>query len=301
MCKSLTASLIAVGAISLPLPGSGIRAAAASPRTTPPIGTQLAELKGSDTVAGDFFGRSVAISGTTAVVSAPFHGNSAGEAFVFTKTATGWKQLAELKGSDTIAGDEFGYSVAISGNTAVVGALGHGKNAGRAYVFTETATGWKQLAELKGSDTIAGDEFGYSVAISGNTAVVGALGHGKDAGRAYVFTETATGWKQPAELKGSDTIAGDEFGSSVTISANTVLVGAPGHDDSAGRAYVFIKTATGWQQVAELKGSNTIAGDFFGSSVAISANTAVVGASGHGNSAGRAYVFIITATGCKQG
>jgi hypothetical protein len=300
MCKSLTASLIAVGAISLPLPGSGIRAAAASPRTTPPIGTQLAELKGSDTVAGDFFGRSVAISGTTAVVSAPFHGNSAGEAFVFTKTATGWKQLAELKGSDTIAGDEFGYSVAISGNTAVVGALGHGKNAGRAYVFTETATGWKQLAELKGSDTIAGDEFGYSVAISGNTAVVGALGHGKDAGRAYVFTETATGWKQPAELKGSDTIAGDFFGSSVAISANTAVVGASGHGNSAGRAYVFIITATGCKQAADLKGSDTIGGDKFGSSVAISGTTAVVSASNPASAFRRAFVFTEAATGWKQ-
>ena len=95
------------------------------------------------------------------------------------KTAGGWKQAAELKGSDTVAGDYFGYSVAISGTTAVVGAPDHAEHAGRAYVFTKTATGWKQVAELKGSDTVAGDDFGDSVAISGTTAVVGADGHAK--------------------------------------------------------------------------------------------------------------------------
>jgi hypothetical protein len=99
---------------------------------------------------------------------------------VFTKTASGWKQVAELKGSDTVAFDDFGGSVAISGTTAVVG------ESDKAYVFIRTATGWKQAAELKGSDTVVGDEFGFSVAISGTTAIVGALGHA-GGGRAYVF------------------------------------------------------------------------------------------------------------------
>jgi len=77
--------------------------------------------------------------------------------------------------------------VAISGTTAIVGAHGHAKNAGRAYVFTKTPAAWKQVAELKDSDTVAGDYFGASVAISGTTAVVGAFVHANDAGRAYVF------------------------------------------------------------------------------------------------------------------
>jgi hypothetical protein len=91
-----------------------------------------------------------------------------------------------LKGSDTVAGDYFGGSVATSGTTAIVGARDHANEAGRAYVFTETATGWNQTAELKGSDTVAGDQFGASVAISGTTAVVGALGYAKNAGRLHV-------------------------------------------------------------------------------------------------------------------
>jgi hypothetical protein len=106
---------------------------------------------------------------------------------VFTKTATGWKQAAELKGSDTEAGDDFGGSVAVSGTTAIVGASGHAGAAGRAYVFTKTATGWTQAAEVDGSDTVAGDWFGESVAISSSLAIVGAGNHASAAGRAYMF------------------------------------------------------------------------------------------------------------------
>ena len=108
--------------------------------------------------------------------------------YVFAKTATGWKQAKEFKGSDTVAGDFFGFSVAISGTTAIVGAQSHANGAGRAYVFTKTATGWKQTGEPKGSDTVAfADYFGVSVAVSGTTAIVGAWGHASNAGRAYLF------------------------------------------------------------------------------------------------------------------
>jgi hypothetical protein len=257
MRRSRIASLIAVGAISLALSGSTATAVAASPRAAPPVGTQLSELKGSDTVAGDYLGYSVAISGTSAVVGAPGYAGHAGRAYVFTKTGAGWKQAAELKGSDTAAGDYFGYSVAISGTTAIVGAPG----LARAYVFTKTGAGWKQAAELKGSDTVVGDAFGDSVAISGTSAVAGADGHAKAAGRAYVFTKTGAGWKQAAELKGSDTVAGDLFGGfGGHLGDERIVVGASGHAKAAGRAYVFTKTGAGWKQAAELKGSDSVAG-----------------------------------------
>ncbi len=288
MRGSRVAGFFAVGAISLPFLTSSTSAVAASPRAAPAIGMQLAELVGSDTVAGDYFGSSVTISGTTAVVGAGYHAKIAGRAYVFTKTGAGWKQTAELKGSDTVAGDGFGDSVGLSGTTAVVGAQGHARFTGRAYVFTKTATGWKQAAELEGSDTVAGDTFGWSAAISGTTIVVGAPGHA-GAGRAYVFTKTGAGWKQGAELEGSDTVAFDWFGS-VAISGTTIVVGAPGHAKRAGRIYVFTKTGAGWKQVAELEGSDTVAGDDFGSSVAMSGTTAVVGAPDP-KGAGRAYVF----------
>jgi hypothetical protein len=233
----------------------------------------------------------VAISGTTAIVGAHGHAKNAGRAYVFTKTPTGWKQSAELKGPDTVADDEFGASMAISGTTAVVGAPGHAKAAGRAYVFTKTGAGWKQAAELKGSDSVAGDYFGDSLATSGTSAVVGASGYARDAGRAYVFAKTGVGWKQAAELKGSDTVAGDYFGGSVAISGTTIVAGAPVFTKEAGQAYVFTNTASGWKQATELKGSDTVAGDAFGDSVAISGTSAVAGADGHAKAAGRAYVF----------
>jgi hypothetical protein len=296
MRRSRIASLIAVGAISLALSGSTATAVAASPRAAPPVGTQLSELKGSDTVARDYLGYSVAISGTSAVVGAPGYAGHAGRAYVFTKTGAGWKQAAELKGSDTAAGDYFGYSVAISGTTAIVGAPG----LARTYVFTKSGAGWKQAAELKGSDTVVGDAFGDSVAISGTSAVAGADGHAKAAGRAYVFTKTGAGWKQAAELKGSDSVAGDYFGDSLATSGTSAVVGASGYARDAGRAYVFAKTGVGWKQAAELKGSDTVAGDYFGGSVAISGTTIVAGAPVFTKEAGQAYVFTNTASGWKQ-
>jgi hypothetical protein len=294
MRRSAVGGLLVVAATSLPFLVSSTSAVAASPRAAPSIGKQLAELKGSDTLTGDAVGVSVAISGTTALVGAPGSAKDAGRAYVFTETAAHWNEVAELKGSDTVASDFFGYSVAISGTTAVVSAPGFAKNAGRAYIFARTATGWKQAAELKGSDTVAGDYFGDSLAISGATTFVGADGHAKSAGRAYVFTNVATGWEQVAELKGSDTVAGDGFGYAVAISGTTVIVGAPDHAKDAGRAYVFTDATAGWKQAAELKGSDTVAKNGFGVSVAISGMTAIAGAPGFSKAAGRAYVFAKT-------
>jgi hypothetical protein len=299
-------AILVVAAMSLPLLASTTSAVAAAPRTTPPIGKQLAEMKGPDTVTPDSFGFSAAISGKTAIVGAPFHAKGAGRAYVFAETATGWKQLAELKGSDTVAGDDFGYSVAISGTTAIVGAPFHAKGAGRAYVFTKTAKGWKQVAELKGSDTVAHDSFGFSVAISGTNTVVGAPLHQQypfvETGRAYVFTKTAKGWKQVAELRGSTPVApDDEFGYSVAISGANAIVGEDGYANFGGLAYVFTETAKRWKQVAELLGSGETELYKFGYSVAISGTTAVVGAPvEYAGGAGRSYVFTKTAKGWKQ-
>ena len=262
--------------------------------------SQVAELKGSDATPGDHFGNSVAISGTTVVVGAYDQAKDAGRAYVFAKTASGWGQVAELKGSDTVADDYFGWSVAVSGATVVVGAVGHARYMGRAYVFTKTTSGWEQTAELEGSGTVTEDGFGTSVAVSGTMAVVGAEGYAKGAGRAYVFSETEGVWKQTAELKGSDTVTGDNFGTSVALSGTTVVVSSYGQADSAGRAYVFTGTTGVWKQTAELKGSDTAAGDYFGISAAVSGTSVVVGAYDHATDAGRAYVFTGTAGVWKQ-
>ena len=274
-----SAVLIAVLALALVQVAIAGAAGAVRPRTTPLIGRQLAELEGSSSVGSNGFGVAVAISGRTAVVGACNESSDLpSAAYVFIKTASGWNQVAELKGSDSVGGDGFGSSVAVSGTTVVVGASWHANYAGRAYVFTKTATGWAQVAELKGSDTIGTNGFGDSVAISGTTILVGASDHDNYAGRAYVFTKTASGWKETAELKGSDTTAGDYFGAFAAMSGTTTVVGAPYRAGKAGRAYIFTKTASGWKETAELKSSDTVAGDQFGSSVAISGTRVVVGA-----------------------
>ena len=111
---------------------------------------------------------------------------------MFTKRAGGWQQTAELKGSDTSAGDWFGFSVAITGTTLVVGAEEQPSKAGRAYVFSRTASGWRQTAELKGSDIVANDKFGDVVSASGGNVVVGGSGHNYGTGKAYVFDAVAS-------------------------------------------------------------------------------------------------------------
>ncbi|MGA3352731.1 MAG: FG-GAP repeat protein [Acidimicrobiales bacterium] len=292
--------LASASAIVLPMLAFSAAATAASQQTAPPVGRQLAEIKGSDTVSGDAVGVSVAISGTTAVVGAPGYANDIGLVYVFSRTAKGWRQAAELKGSGTVAGDFFGYSVAISGTTVVVGAPGYAKNAGRIYVFARATTRWRQVAELKASGIGAGDYLGDAVAVSGPTAVVGADGLDKNAGRAYVFTDVAKGWRQAAELKGSDTVSKDGFGYTVATSGATAIVGAPDHAKSSGRAYVFVGSGASWNQVAELKGSDTGSDTGFGVSAAMSGTTAVIGAPGYKKATGRAYVFASSGVGWEQ-
>jgi hypothetical protein len=314
MVVAVAAVILAVFFVPLPhislfrrfITSSNSSIATTGPGNTP-IGKQLTELKGSDTVPGDGFGVPVAISGTIAIVGASQHAKQ-GRAYVFTERKGLWQQTDELEASDTVRGAYFGDAVAISGRNAVVGAPGAAKQAGRAYVFTETDGTWKQTAELKGSDTTGqgcnydlcpgGSFFGTSVAISGAIAVVGASNQAGEAGRAYVFTETKGTWKQTAELHGSTAHVGAQFGTSVAISDETILVGANGDPTGGGRAYVFAETPEGWTQVAVLKGSDTGMNDYFGSAVTISGTTAIVGAYAHGE--GRAYVFTSTNGAWKQ-
>jgi hypothetical protein len=202
-------------------------------------------------------------------------------------------------------------AVGVNGNEADNRASG----AGAAYVFVRTAGVWSQQAYLKASNAGTGDTFGRSVAISGDTIVVGAPeedsnavgvngneadNSAADSGAAYVFLRTVGVWAQQAYLKASNTDANDNFGNSVSISVDTVVVGAffessdatfvnaslsggsgTQADNSAvkaGAAYVFLRSTGTWAQQAYLKASNTDAGDFFGRSVATSGNTTVVGA-----------------------
>ena len=214
-------------------------------------------------------------------------------------------QQSELTAAAGAAADIFGSSVAISGDTALVGAPLHdtagAADAGAAYVFVRSAGSWTQQAKLTAADGAAHDSFGYSVALSGDTALVGASRHDTaglaDAGAAYVFTRSGGSWTQQAQLTAG--AAGDIFGGSVALSGETALVGAVRHDSGgaadAGAAYVFTRSAGSWTQQALLIADAGAAGDMFGNSVALSGETALVGARFHDTvgkaDAGAAYVF----------
>ncbi len=265
---------------------------------------QTAYLTASDGDANDLFGSSVAINGSTLIVGAPYHSvgsnGEQGAAYVFVKSGGTWIQQAELTASDGAELDKFGTSVAVSGSTAVVGAWAHavGSNyeQGAAYVFVESGGTWIQQAELIASDGAIGDEFGWSVAVSGSTAVVGAFD--KAVGAAYVFVDSGGTWTQQAELEASDE-GGDRFGWSVALYGTTALVGAPTHqvgsNSQQGAAYVFAQSGVTWNQQAELTASDGAANDQFGSSVGISVGTIVVGANFHAVGSnqfqGAAYAF----------
>ncbi len=265
-------------------------------------GQQLFKLLPADGAAYDYFGVSVAISGSTAIVGAYVdddNGINSGSAYLF--DATTGQQLFKLTPSDGAANDYFGRSVAISGNIAIVGAYGdieNGFDSGSAYLFDVT-TG-QQFAKLLPSDATYGHLFGYSVAICGNTAIVGAFGDSVNAwyaGAAYLFDVT-TG-EQLYKLVASDGTASDDFGFSVAISGNIAIVGTAEEDDAdgpvPGSAYLFDVT-TG-QQLFKLLSDDGAAEDFFGTSVAISGNTAIVGALGdddNGTFSGSAYLFDAT-------
>lgn len=329
-------------------------------------GVQQAYLKASNTAIEDLFGISVAVSGSTVVVGAytedssatGVNGNQAnnsatdsGAAYVFVRSGGMWSQQAYLKASNTGAGDWFGYAVAVSGDTIVVGARfedssatgvngdgtnNNASNSGAAYIFVRSGTTWSQQAYLKAANAGANDWFGYAVAVSGDTVVVGAYmedsdstgvngannNSAPDSGAAYVFTRSAGTWSQQAYLKASNTDPGDQFGFSVALSGNTVVVGAPEEDSNAtgvngnqadnslftaGAAYIFSRSGTVWSQQAYLKASNTDGGDGLGRSVGVSGDTVVVGARGEDSNAtgvngnqmdssapnsGAAYVFI---------
>ncbi len=344
------------------------------PLTIDPI-AQQGNLVGSNTDYDDYFGlTSVSVSGDTVVIGAPqedsnatgVNGNQAdnsardsGAAYVFVRSGSTWTQEAYLKASNSesysapygsapngdYTPDHFGWSVAVSGDTIIVGATGEdssatgvngnqadntAKQSGAAYVFTRSGTTWTQQAYLKASDSRTNMNFGWLVALSGETALI------SQTQMVYVFNRSGTTWSQQATLVASNAEEFDDFARAIAIDGDTVVIGAPREDSNAtgvngnqanntavdsGAAYVFVRSGTTWTQQAYLKASNTgwsLAGsDEFGSSVAVSGNTIVVGAPGEASDnggvavngdqsnndnpgAGAAYVFVRSGTTWTQ-
>ncbi len=294
--------------LTLLLAAAPSRAAGTSePRGSGTAATTLAKLIASDGTAADLFGIAVAVSGDTAVVGAPQEAGAAiplqGAAYVFTRVGGTWTEQAKLVPSDGSAADRFGQAVAVSGDTVVVGSFWHdvGVNVdqGAAYVFTRSGGTWTEKAKVTASDGAVDALFGFSVAVAGDTMVIGAPSD--DQGSAYVFTRAAGSWAEQTKLTASDaTVANDaSFGERVALSGESVVVGAPGDDIGAnsdqGSAYVFTRSGGTWTEQAKLTASDGAATDQFGFWVSVSGNTAVVGAFfddvGANPDQGSAYVF----------
>ncbi len=247
--------------------------------------TQQAELTATDTTSADSFGSAVAVNGNTALISSPTKASNQGAVYVFVRSASDgtWSQQAEL----TVAGAaSFGQAVALNGDTAVIGATN------TAYVFARSGTSWTEQAKLAGSDAVTGDRFGGAVAIDGGTAVVGASAHNNFLGAAYVFVQSGATWTQQAKLTASDAAANDQFGTSESISGDTILTGVPSRNSFQGAAYVFVRSGTTWTQQAELTASDGVSPDNFGHGISLSGDTALVGAYLKNKGIGAAYIFV---------
>jgi hypothetical protein len=253
--------------------------------------SQQAELTANDGAAGDRFGDSVAISGSTAVVGAYYHNTYAGAAYVFTHSGKKWSQQTELTAADSATNDYFGYSVAIAGSTVVVGAPHKNGYTGAAYVFTRSGSTWTYQAEIFVTDGLAGGLFGASVAMAGSTLVVGRPGTSGNLGAAFVYTRSGGVWSQQAELTASDGVTGDAFGWSVAVSGSTVVVGAIARDTGTGAAYVFTGSGGTWSQAAELIPADGQQYGYFGAAVAVSGSTAVVPSYGVNDRTGATYMY----------
>jgi len=257
---------------------------------------QVATLTPSDNYPCNPFGWSVAISGDTVVVGAPVSATD-GEAYVFVKPVAGWQDMTEtakLTASDSNQGPGwFGSTVSVDGDTVVVGAFLQAFT-GEAYVFVKPSSGWTNMmetAKLTPSDGLASDQFGYAVSISGSTVLVGSPYNpfGQQYGAGYIYVEPSTGWvnaTETAKLTASDELAFDLLGSSVLMAGNSALLGAPsppypGTNDP-GAAYAYVKPATGWKSTSKFQArftsSDGLPTDNFGSAIALSGSTLVIGA-----------------------
>ncbi|MEE8154787.1 MAG: FG-GAP repeat protein [Phycisphaerales bacterium] len=280
-----------------------------------------ARVTASDAGVFNSFGRAVGVLGDTAIIAAPWDnelGTEAGAVYVFRldRQSSLWLETQKLLASDEQVGDNFGFSVAMDGELALIGA-GHVHDEGgdvaygAVYVFRfdPDSSGWIEEQEIVASDSAFQDGFGWSVSLSGDMALIGAIGvddNGANSGSAYVFRfdPDTSRWVEEQKLLASNGAGGDFFGQSVAVQGDMAIIGANGQDDAcrknpncnAGGAYVFRfdpKTST-WNETQKLLASDAAPNDSFGDSVALFDDILVIGAHStddNGNNSGSAYLF----------
>ncbi len=282
-----------------------------------PVWVQQAKLRADTQIEFAEFGFDVEIEGDLIAVSAwhdPSVEFNTGAVYVFRRQGTEWTQEAKLVPSGGQAADEFGFDIAISGDTILVGTSrddGNGNDAGAGYVYRRVAGRWFEETILRAPDGVTFDQLGWSVALDGDTAVLGAPFHDSfalEGGAAYVFEREGTIWSPKWKLAPSDPFQGAWFGRAVGVAGNYALVGAPRYDRvtidgianeifNLGVSYMFQRTTEGWLQVAQLRADDPADGDDFGWTVALSREIAIVGAwlddTEAGVDAGSAYSYLL--------
>jgi hypothetical protein len=259
----------------------------------------------------DAFASAVAFDGDTLVVGNPVdkdpYGAGAGSAFVYQRDGDSWKRITKLLTEEPGKYNMFGFSVAIDGDTILVGAIAdqepNGRESGSAYVFKRDQATWNQQTKLVPDDGDKDDKFGHTVSLSGETALIGAKTdedpNGHRSGAAYVFERQGTEWQQLDKLAPREGNQRALFGDSVAIAGDTVLVGASTEKDpngaQAGSAYTFQRDDDTWHQEAKLAPDDVDKGDRFGKAVALNENLALVGVYSdddpNGTNSGSAYLF----------
>ena len=253
---------------------------------------QVAKLTASDGSTLDRFGEPVSVTDSYAIIGARSDNGDdggSGAAYIFKRHGNTWIETAKLTASDASAIDYFGCSVSMTNHYAIIGNYTES-----AYIFKRQGNAWIETAKLTASDTSAEDRFGCNVSITDNYAIVGAHGdddYGQYSGSAYIFKRNRDAWTQVAKLTASDGIAFDGFGSSVSLTDKSAIIGAffPETGDGSGFAYIFKRNGKNWIQVAKLTASDAIAWDSYGTCVSTTNAYAVVGAPG--NSLGAVYIY----------
>jgi uncharacterized repeat protein (TIGR01451 family) len=264
------------------------------------------KLLASDGVTGDNFGKSVSITGDRAIIGADgADPSNEGAAYIFEFNGTNWVETAILTASDGASNDRFGLSVSIFGDKAIIGTIDdddNGLNSGSCYIFEFNGLNWLQTSKLLASDGVPSHYFGYSVTINDTKAVVGAKWDNDHAGAAYVYEYNGTNWIQSAKLLANDASNTEYFGESVSIFGDTVIVGsymAHLNGYQTGAAYVYKLNGGLWEQIAKLIASDGFIASWFGQSVSICGDKAVIGSFSNtsGTGPGTAYIFNINPSG----
>jgi len=250
-------------------------------------------LVASDVVEHNGFGRSVSISGDYAIVGAPDGPWESGKAYIFHRSGKEWTEQSILTSSDVQSDNSFGYRVSISGDYAIVG--DNRFSGGTAHIFNRSGSEWTKQSILAPSDGAQSDGFGWDVSISGDYAVIASIGSYKtgeqiNSGKVYVFHRSGSAWSEQSILIPFDGPTSKYFGLKVAISGEYVLIGAQSRAAEGnirqGKVYVFHRSGAVWSQHAILRTSDRLENDGFGSSVSISGDYAIIGAS-----EGKAYIF----------